>query len=127
MFPPDPAHPCVHSSLSHFAIHPLVYIATPYSLARDKEAMYEAALHWQAFISEKGFSGISPIVLGHNMHLPHWSHSDWLRYCFPILDACGSVFIPPISGRWESAGIAAEVERALRQCKPIVVWGDAAV
>lgn len=124
---PDPAHPCVHSSLDFLNAGAPVYLCTPYSLASNREEMFHAAIHWQTFIATKGYSGISPIVLGHVMPLPHWSHADWMRFCFPILDACGSVFIPPIAGRWDSRGIAAEVERALRMCKPVVVWGDAAV
>ena len=116
--------PHVRTSVGYLSHTGPVYIATPYSAWAERgmaEDAYHAAIHWQTFIAQKGYSGVSPIALGHPMHLPHWTHEDWLRWCWPILDACHSLFIPPISGRWESVGIAAEVERALRQCKPIVV------
>lgn len=82
---------------------------------------YYAAIHWQTWLARQGYSGISPIALGHPMQLPEWSHSDWLKYCRPILDACASVFIPEIAGRWESVGVRWEAERALAQQKPVVV------
>ena len=126
MFPPDPAHPCVHSSL-HFLSHGRpVYVATPYGQWAARGCAgdaYHAAVHWQTFIAASGYTGVSPIVMGHPMTgLEAWGHDDWMNWCFPLLDVCGSVFIPNVAGRWDSRGIAAEVERALMYSKPVVVW-----
>lgn len=125
MSEPDLSHPCIRTTLEHLSHSGPVYVATPYSqwaergLASDA---YHAAIHWQTFIAMKGYTGVSPIVLGHVMSVD-WPHDKWLSWCRPLLDASASVFIPPIAGRWESEGIAWEMARALSQQKPVVVWG----
>ena len=122
---PDWLHsPHVRTSIDYLSHTGPVYIATPYSAWAERgeaQAAYDAAVSWQAIIARHGYTGVSPIVLGHPMHLPEWSHARWLEWCRPILDSSASVFIPPIEGRWESVGVKWEAERALSQCKPVVV------
>lgn len=117
-----------------------VYLATPYSkrvLATDGrweshlsmvcalEAAEEAA-----DLMRRGITALSPIVQAHLMvmavgdgpeRIDPMDQALWGRWCRPILEACGSVFVPACPGWAESEGVLAEVSAAVLDGKPVFI------
>lgn len=115
-------HPCFFRSLSNLPVGQ-IYVATPYTpyaeIGRAQDA-YSLALEAMRHLGEKGFSAISPVVMGHLMPVD-WPHEKWMRWCRPLLMASAGVVVPNIDKRERSAGVRQEVRWALDVNMP-VVW-----
>jgi hypothetical protein len=112
------------------------YLATPYSKVCVKESgdwdQVESLLcagraaRWSRLLAVEGITAISPII--QSVEMVHVDFDDWLDpldakfwtdWCQPLLNACGSVIVPPIAGWRASQGVWQEVVSALRGSRPV--------
>lgn len=117
------SNPLIRRGFDSLPLGGVIYLATPYTLLPPHEAV-EAAAWWQAHLAKTHRAvTISPVAMSARMepHLPEWTHGDWMEFCYPLLDICRCMAVPPIKGWDESKGIALEIERALGRNMVVVL------
>jgi len=114
-----------------------VYVATPYTrlavdaagawdILRSRDAQRRATVYC-AQLTVAGATPISPVMISAEMFhhappTPHpLDHDFWMRWCRPLLSACGVIAVPEIPGWAQSDGIWAEVLWALARQVPVFV------
>lgn len=89
------------------------YMASPFSKLPERLAVAHARWWWD-HLSEQLGPGVplfSPVVASAGTNL-RWTWEQWMQWSFGHLSGCTFVIVPPIPGREESRGVAAEVEWA---------------
>ena len=116
-------HPLIRRGFDSIPLGGIIYLATPYTLLPQHEAV-EGAAWWQAHLAKtRRVVTISPVAMCARMepHVGDWTHDDWMQFCYPLLDACRCVAVPPMAGWNKSVGVNLEIERALARNMPVIL------
>jgi len=104
-----------------------VYVATPYSRYKLGHAIAHIhACKATAELMRLGFAAVSPIAHSHpvSVHGPldHLDQEFWLRQNIPLMDGASALVVVKLPGWRESVGVLDEIDRFIRDEKPIVFW-----
>jgi nucleoside 2-deoxyribosyltransferase len=108
----------------------LIYLASPYSSTDPQVVLdrVDATAQALARLIESGELVFSPIIHSHPIaHLVSFSAlnhtegelSGWMKFDFDFISKCDEVWVLQLDGWEQSRGIAAEIEYAESQQKPV--------
>lgn len=130
---------CDLDQVVRFAGAGLAYLATPFTKEVQRGGRYAPDLgelavfeasRWAAHLAASGITAISPAVQAVAMveagsRLDPLDQDFWQAWCNRLLRRCSSVIIPPLPGRYGSAGVLFEAQAMLaRNCRVFVVNGE---
>jgi hypothetical protein len=101
----------------------LIYLATPYTLLRNRAAAAKEAARLTGCLALQGYSIFSPIAHSHAIaqlgNIDPLDHAFWLKFNQPFLVAAMALVVAHMDGWQESKGIAHEIA-FFKECgKPI--------
>ncbi len=106
------------------AIHPYVYVASPYSKhPGGMEAAFREVCQAAGWLLQNGVRIFCPIAHSHpiavHAHLPPADHDLWLPADRPLMHEAGGMVVVMLESWRESYGISVEIEAFEEMDKPV--------